>query len=67
MEDLERDDAESALNTAGGEQVRVEAEAGANNFEADPGRLVVVFKVERECERLEAGAEVGREGLPGFR
>ena len=46
VEDLECDDAESALNTAGGEQVRIEAEAGANNFEADPGRLVVVFKVE---------------------
>ena len=38
----------------------VDVEAGAN-FEADPGRLVVVFKVERECERLEAGAEVERE------
>ena len=61
MEDLERDDAESALNTAGGEQVRVEAEAGANNFEADPGRLVDVFKYERAGECLEAGAEVERE------
>ena len=41
--------------------MRVEAGAGASNFEADPGRLIIVCKVERECERLEAGAEVERE------
>ena len=60
VEDLERDEAERALNTARAEQVGVDAEAGAN-FEADPGRLVVVFKDERACECLEAGAEVERE------
>ena len=46
VKDLERDDAQSALNLAGGEQVRVEAEAGAKDVEADPGRLVVVLQVE---------------------
>ena len=44
MEDLERDDAERALNTTGGERVCVEAEAGASNYEVEPDRLVVVFK-----------------------
>ena len=55
VEDLERDDVERALNTAGGEPVRVEVEAGASNIELEPGELVDVFEVERGCERLEAG------------
>ena len=46
MEDLERDDAQRVLNPAGGEKIRVEGEAGANDFEADSGRLVVILQVE---------------------
>ena len=45
----------------GGERVRVEAGGGASNFEADPGRLVIVFKVEREYQCLDAAAKVERE------
>ena len=44
---LRGNDGQRAPNpVVGGERVRVEAGAGASNFEADPGRLVIVFKVD---------------------